>query len=716
MKMNCYHRIILLAIFALLPGLSFAQWTEVPIPVGPYISSDLTVHKQTVYTTFYKNFHIRVARTNDNIHWELAAKLPTNLQSVTPHSFSDGDHLYVTGKNEQPSTFKAYVSNDDGANWTTLSWPNQTQTDLFEAWGSTLLAVNDSVIQRSGNSGGSWQTVFQTQGKVCDLKRIGDSTWLMITETRLYRSTDDGLTWIENIPPYNAIGLSYPYLNIYPTEIGAFVQVYDNSLSTLYRSINLGESWAVFPNPSSFAVSDILFSNGKLYLKSSSLWSSADEGGTWAKTETPSGWVFEKVGNTLCLGGSDGFFKSQDEGQNWWTGNLGLETALGQFASTSFTPHRIEYHKGKLYLLSSYEGYITENEGIEWRFFRSNSLSSSSSFFANGDSILILGNGATRSFDNGNTWEHMAGSTGFEHPLSGSFDFTSNSTHLFASSWFADSIYRSSDWGLNWVSLNAPLNISFLEKVTGAGNAFYITDGNDVYVSSDNGQSFSLANTGLGSNPYIQGLWGAENIPFALDGDQLYRRVNNIWKPATAGLYDDQGILPFIAETTGDAGRILLMGTKQFIADPLLFISDDNGQSWSGGWELGLPIIDYQLLATLHGSTIYATAELGAVSSGLGLWKRDVSVGSQEPRLVDPLACSLNPNPVSDATWLVFDKTPKVPYAVRVLDALGRLQWQDTVSGESLQIQTAKWPNGLYNVIIQSENGGLVTRPLVVQH
>ncbi|MFN0037660.1 MAG: hypothetical protein ACKVUS_21575 [Saprospiraceae bacterium] len=715
MKKTLCHKIILSAVFGLLPSLSFAQWTALPTPIGPGIFYDMTAHKQSVYTTLYKNFQIRVARTNDNIHWEQAALLPTNLQSVTPRSFSDGDRLYVTGKNDQFNTFLAFVSNDDGANWTTLSWPNQTKTDLFEAWGSTLLAVNDSVIQRSGNSGGDWQTVFQTQGKVYDLKRIGDQAWLMTTETRLYRSTDDGLTWQESIAPYNAAGLNLPELPIYPTEIGAFVQFYNAGIGTLYRSINLGESWADFPIPVP-SISDMLFLNGKLYLKNSSLWSSADEGGTWAQVGIPSSWVFEKLGNTLCLGATDGFFKSADEGQNWWTGNVGLDIALGQVPSSSILPSLLEYHNGKLYLINLHEGYVTENEGVEWRFFRSNSFSTSSRFFAKGDSIIILGDGATLSFDNGDTWELIPGSTNAYHPLSGAFEFTSTDTHLFASVWFSDSIYRSSDWGLNWASLNLPPNVFSLEFVAGAGNALYITDGYDVYFSPDNGQSFSLANNGLGSNPYIQGLWGVEDIPFASANDQLYRRENNLWKPATAGLYDDQGNLPYIVEITGDAGRMLLAGSKQMIADPLLFISDDNGQSWSGGWELGLPPIEYQFVATLYGSTIYACGELGGTSSGLGLWKRDVSVGSDEPSTPHTLACTIRPNPVSDAAWLVFEKTPDAPCSVRVQDALGRLKWRGTVSGESLQIPVASWPNGLYEVVVQNEKGEWATQRLVVQH
>ncbi len=718
MKMTIYHKNMLIAIFGLLPLLSFAQWTAVPIPVGTYIYRDLTVHKQSVYSTFFKNFQIKVARTNDNIHWELAASLPTNLNTVTPRCSSDGDRLYVTGKNNQANNFLAYVSNDDGANWMPLSWPNQTKTDLFEAWGNTLLAVNDSVILRSGDSGGSWQTVQQTMGKVYDLKRIGDQAWLITTETRLYRSTDDGLTWNSSTAPYDATGLTYAQLTIFPTEIGAFVKIYDTT-STIYRSTNLGASWANFSLPTTdqyYNVWDMLFLNGKLFITDGGISSSANEGITWERLETPNALVIEKRGATLCLGGSDGFFKSPDEGQNWWTGNLGWETVLGEVSTPFFSPDRIEYHQGKLYLFSYGEFYVTENEGIEWHFFRGKNFNSFRSFIAHGDSIFIVGGGAMRSFDNGNTWEYIPAGTNANDPLGGSLDFTSTNAHIFASAWFADSIYRSSDWGLNWELIAIPPDIFFLDYVVGVGNALYLSDGDNVYVSYSNGQLYSVANSGLGNNPYIQGLWGAENIPFALTGDQLFRRQNNLWKPATVGLYDDQGNLPSIVDITGDAGRVLLTGVKQLIADPLLYISDDNGQSWSGGWELGLPLIDYQFVATLHESTIYASGELGNISSGLGLWKRDVSVGSHEPLLAHPLACSLNPNPVSDATWLVFDKIPEMPCTVRVLDAMGRLQWQGTVSGESLQMQVANWPNGLYEVMVQNENGGFVRRPLVVQH
>lgn len=719
--MNIYHKNLLAAIFGMLPFLSIAQWTPLPIPVGSYIYRDLTVHKQAAYTTVYKNFQIRLARTTDKIHWELAASLSTNLQTVgLTHCFSGGNRLFVTGKNNQSHISHAFASDNNTANWTQLSWPNQAQTDFFAAWDSTFLVINDGTeILRSGNSGANWQSVHQTSGKVYDLKRIGDKAWLATTETKIYRSTDDGVTWEETPAPYDATGLGYAQLSIFPTEIGAFVKIYNDTTSTIYRTVDQGNSWSVLPLPTNnnyYNVWDMVFLNGKLFITDGGLMSSADEGQSWYRHGTPNTLDVEKDGNTLCIGGSDGFFKSFDAGETWWTGNVGWETALGQVSSPFFHPDQIHYHQGKLYLFSYGENYVSGNEGQEWRFFSGKNFAVYKHFVGRGDSILLLGNGLMRSFDNGNTWDQIPGSSDTYHPLSGNFDFTATNDQLFAYSWISDTIYRSSDWGLHWTSIPLPNNIFFLDYAAGTNNALYITDASDIYVSYNNGQSFSLANSGIGNNAFIEGLWAAENIPLSLAEGALFRRQNNLWKPATTGLYDDQGNLPFIQDIRGDDGRLLIVGAKELSSEPLLFLSDDSGQSWSSGWELGLPPIEYAFAATLNGNTIYAVGEIANTSLDLGLWKRDASVGVQDLGGVGQIACSISPNPANESSQLVFEKVLDETCSIRVFDALGCLQWTGSAVEQQLEIPTAHWPSGIYEVVVRGENGGVATRKLVVQH
>jgi len=718
MKMTFYHKIIILAGFGFLPSLSFAQWAELPIPIGAYIFYDFTAHKQTLYTSFKIDNKIKLAKTTDKIHWEQAASLTVGTQFGSIQTKSDGNRLYVSTKSFQANGFQAFFSNDDGANWTVLSWPNQSKTDLFDAWGNTFFAVNDSVILRSADSGTSWDTVLQTQGQVFALKRIFEHTWLLCAANKIYRSTDDGLSWQANSAPYDATGIAFPNFSIFSNELATLIEFSYDTIGIVFRSSDLGESWAVFPPPVVANYSnlwDMEVMGNKLFAIWNGLWVSADEGDTWTQLQGPSSLTLESMGDTLYVGGSDGFFKSYNEAGTWWSGNLGWKSALGSSVNPYFSPQGLNYHNGKLYLFAHNDCFITENEGLEWRALYGKSYNPFSKFFAKGDSILLIGNGAARSFDNGETWEFIPSDNNSGHPLAGGLEFTATNTHLFASSWFSDSLYRSTDWGLNWNSFSPPPNTFFVDHVVGVGDKFYLADSDDIYVSDNNGQSFSLANGGLGNNSYVDGLWGAANVPFANADGQLYRRVNNLWKPATAGLYDDQGELPYIIEINGNAEHLCLIGTNQQFFNSLLFLSSNGGQSWTSGIETGLPTIEYQLLATLQGNTLYACGEIEG-GGELGLWKRDIAVSTEDVQIVPALGFALLPNPVSNETWLVFDKTPEVTCAVRVLDALGRLKWRDTVSGESLHIQTANWPNGLYEVMVQNENGGLVTRKLVVQH
>lgn len=75
--------------------------------------------------------------------------------------------------------------------------------------------------------------------------------------------------------------------------------------------------------------------------------------------------------------------------------------------------------------------------------------------------------------------------------------------------------------------------------------------------------------------------------------------------------------------------------------------------------------------------------------------------------------CRLFPNPAQD---IVFVEAAENLETVRVYNALGVLVDQVRCNGQSKQISTAKYSNGVYFIEMNTENGHSITRRLVVTH
>jgi hypothetical protein len=100
------------------------------------------------------------------------------------------------------------------------------------------------------------------------------------------------------------------------------------------------------------------------------------------------------------------------------------------------------------------------------------------------------------------------------------------------------------------------------------------------------------------------------------------------------------------------------------------------------------------------------------------IWTKVFDLGSQTPvAAVEPkqgFPLLVWPNPVADRLFLDPQTFPAGKADVRITDALGRVVWQQHVSApEVLEVNTARWPAGMY--VVQVVSGGKTSSRTVVK-
>lgn len=684
------------------------------MPTGAYIYDCLEVHNGNVYATFYRNSQVLCARTGDYREWSPAAMLPGSSLSGFSRFLADEGRLYLFAYSISAATADAYVSEDEGENWEPVGLP-EPRPFLFLPHGDVLICVADSTVSRSTDRGATWETVLAAPGKVWDLEYLGAQTVMMTTAEQVIRSADLGASW-EILPaPYNTGGVNFPELGIYPTSLGVFVEERNSEgTSTLYRSTDQGESWDLFLSPAdsdSSNVQDLQVVGNEIWsIFSGNIAVSADGGESWQYRLSPDGALhLAAKGDTIFAGGSNGFFKTYDQAQSWISGNLGWQD-MGLQTSIFLIGEHISSYRGRLYF-STWDGlYATGDDGLEWALLHDDGYFSH--LASSGDTVVLLGSGALRSFDGGASWAYQE-RQGAYHPLSGGdYQFARVGHYLFSAAWHDSNLYRSADWGSNWDTL--PVSLGFIDFIAGAGNTLYVVNWDGALVSTDYGQSFSSGS--LGQLSSADGLWSAGANVFALENGQLYRLANNQWLPASVGLFDEMGYIPEILSIFGTTGEAILYGYGHDSAAPHIHTSTDGGRTWSENQAESLPELTsfFYEVARLGGS-LYAVGETQNAFEP-HIWKRELPVGHTGLSVEKP-SIRLFPNPASEIAWLEWGETGSTPEGIVSISTLtGQIVWEAWTQGQKrFSLPVHQLEKGAFRVVFTGKNGALGEKWLIIQ-
>jgi hypothetical protein len=229
-------------------------------------------------------------------------------------------------------------------------------------------------------------------------------------------------------------------------------------------------------------------------------------------------------------------------------------------------------------------------------------------------------------------------------------------------------------------------------------NTIFAGTGEGVFRSSDNGAHWVSVNIGLSKTDISALIAYDTNTVFAgTFGNGMFRSSNNgeTWSPINSGLLS----LNIYAITASSKKRIFI-GTKGGV-----FQLPDNSTTW-------FPINSGLLSSKVLTIIVDSTETLFAGTYTGGVFK--ANIGSTSPvsvRTSTPQPASLNisfaPHPVLDRTRLTLDIPRAGMVEVSIFDVLGRLV-QHGALGElaagphDVEQDLHTLPNGTYSVVVQA--------------
>jgi photosystem II stability/assembly factor-like uncharacterized protein len=236
--------------------------------------------------------------------------------------------------------------------------------------------------------------------------------------------------------------------------------------------------------------------------------------------------------NVFVGSGSVNLYGSADNGSTWNTVTNGISGMVTMLATSN----------GNLFAVTANGVFLSNNNGATWSL-QNNGLPSNfagQSIFADGDTLFSGGYEVFYSVNNGSAW--TARNTGFP-PNARVQSFAKNSNTVFAGT-NGYGLYKTTNNGLSW-SLTGiggqQVPFSEVESVYVFDSKVYANFSGTLYVSSDNGATWTTATNGLNGAyvNYITHRGGTlfvgtyTGIFHSLDGGSTWVNINaNLTNPA----------------------------------------------------------------------------------------------------------------------------------------------------------------------------------------
>jgi photosystem II stability/assembly factor-like uncharacterized protein len=603
-----------------------------------------------------------VYRSSDNgAHWELHL-FPSQLHN-------DVEPVTVLGPSviAAETDFSDFISTDRGGTWNYFS--DDVRGFAVDTNGEIYAGSKYDGIKKSTDTAKTWMQFALNGRKIWKVVLCGDGNFACPSDSGTYYSSDTGRTWIYR--PYDT-----PFTwNLVSDKLGhLFVLRYYGQDFQLYRSSDFGETWQRIIYPLQEDVWRIYIEDsGRVFITTDNrILTSTDAGESWTQLSfsngNPGSIGRDKSGN-LLVGSSNGIYRYQETDDSWKELNNGIHAR--RIERIQFTS------SGSILVLSLGNWYRSTDGGASWTVLKFDSTVTSVSAYS-----PILSTRAGSIFI----------AAAFENECG---------------------LLRSTDDGVSWKKISVLSNYYFFYGLaeSSTGDLYAIDGYNNIYMSSNNGDSWSRVASGAAYiGPITLGI-AADNIGncyIAKDSSVLILRNGAIWKEYAlkrnfasweSMIFDKQGEV-FLGSSSNGVYHTSDSGTSWTLLNSGLFdtyvesiATDDSNNvilgTSSGVFRLADSVNSWNWFSdSLPRSftTSLAISAQGYLFVGFqdyGIYKSVVPLSRRIPQIEEPppptgLPSNFRiyqnyPNPFNDRTVIRYDVSISAKVEIKIYNILGQI-------------------------------------------
>lgn len=688
--------IAMIFIFSLAASQSFSQWTSAS---GPYGGTVFCLENSG--NKIYAGTGNGIFSSTNGENWESIGPEATSVQGII---FKDNYIYALTYYNG------VYRTSDNGQTWTGYGQGLNGYVGSIASSPSSMIVSSLDVYDKIFRTTDGVQWTPAVVGNDTDFvfsQAYHSSSYFCMTGKNIYRSSDDGIQWEKLITGIPSDGYFYSIKSI-------GTSLYVCTSLGIYRSTNSGQNWTSL---SSGLGSEQQYCISKDFLNT----------------------------NILYAGTSNGVYKTTNQGQSWTASNNGMELRP-VWAMTAFN--------GGVYA-GSYNGiYKSNDQGVFWYLENENLSSTQLLQLASNNSRLFGAANYDGIVNLDNFWHHSQVTQTYKRGIA----VEAKGDEIYVST--DEGVFKSFDGGFNWFQIVMPSGSGTIRTIKTNGNNVYAMGvvGPRFYVSTDNGSTWALKNSGISSSALIRSVCIFNNKLFLGTTQGMYRSTNNgdSWQAINNGIPSQSAIY-----------SIASIGSSLFILRNYAFIhkSTDDGETWTNvntNFEnsekfclFAIPNSNSILVSARTGifsssnygetwinksagfpndvnqnlPAVYCFASLGnyvyAGTYGCAVWRRSIdeliSVRNISSEVPDKFSLSQNyPNPFNPQTKINFNIKNSGQVKLTVFDILGKelavLVNEKLVAGSyEYTFNGSDFISGVYFYKLESGNFSEVRKMLLVK-